>query len=211
MSFDYIAIEGPIGVGKTTLAHRLSNALDATLLLEEPADNPFLERFYANPRAWALSTQLSFLLQRARQLRDLEQGDLFRRTLVGDFMLAKDRIFAQLTLESDELALYEQVFEHVIERQHAPDAVIYLHAPVEVLLERIANRGIEYEQTIPPDYLLRLADAYQRFFTDAPPTRLLWVDAVAADFVHRHEHLERLVRRLDDLPIGRHYFDPAGS
>ncbi|MEM7252947.1 MAG: deoxynucleoside kinase [Pseudomonadota bacterium] len=208
--FDHIAIEGPIGVGKTTLARRLATRLNASLLLEAPADNPFLERFYGNPSAWALSTQLSFLLQRARQFGDLRQGDLFREQLVADFMLAKDRIFARLNLAADELDLYEQVYAHVIERQVPPDVIIYLYAPVQTLLERIARRGIDYERTISAEYLEDLAGAYRDYFEVEVPARLLWVDTVSADFVHRPEHLERLVSCLDDLSPGRQYFDPSG-
>ena len=148
---NYIVVEGPIGVGKTTLARRLATSFSAELLLEEPEQNPFLARFYENPRAHALSTQLYFLLQRVRQTQGLRQSDLFSRVRVADYLMDKDRLFAELTLEADELTLYRQVYAQVVGEPLQPDLVIYLQAPVSVLQDRIANRGIAYEQAVEGD------------------------------------------------------------
>jgi deoxyadenosine/deoxycytidine kinase len=158
----YVAVEGPIGVGKTSLARRLAQSFGSELVLEQDADNPFLERFYRNPRAAAFQTQLHFLFQRARQLGDLRQADLFESVRVADYLLDKDRLLARLTLDEDEYALYEQVYARLAIDAPVPDLVIYLQAPVDVLLERIRRRGIGYEQGIERRYLERLADAYAR-------------------------------------------------
>jgi len=208
----YIAIEGPIGAGKTTLARRLAECLQADVLLEAPFDNPFLARFYENQRAWALSAQLSFLLQRAEQMSELRQADMFRRVRVADFMLDKDRLFAIMNLDEDELDLYQQVYTRVIDEVPRPDLVIYLQAPVPVLLKRIAVRGIPFEQGMAPEYLERLVEAYSRFFSDeavAAFPRVLVVNAVDADFLNRDDHFTQLVDRLGSLPEGMEYFDPV--
>ena len=144
----FIVVEGPIGVGKTSLARRLARSFGSELVLEQADENPFLERFYRNPRAAALQTQLFFLFQRTRQLEDIRQHDLFETVRVADYLLDKDRLFAQLTLDEEELALYEQVYARLAVDAPAPDLVIYLQAPVDVLLERIERRGIRYEQQI---------------------------------------------------------------
>ena len=161
--FSYIVVEGPIGVGKTTLARRLAESYDGRTLFEAPQDNPFLERFYDNPRAHALSTQLSFLLQRARQLESLPQGDMFAPCTVSDFLIEKDRLFAQVNLDPHEYELYAQVYEHVVARPVTPDLVIYLQAPVNVLKDRIAVRGHRYERRIDEDYLAAAGECL-RFF-----------------------------------------------
>ena len=161
----YIAIEGPIGVGKTGLARRLAEALDSELVLEEAGANPFLERFYHDPRAAALPTQLFFLFQRVAQLERLRQADMFSDLRVSDFLIDKDRLFAQTTLDRHELSLYERVYETLDFDPPIPDLVVYLQAPVDTLLFRIARRGIAYEKEIGRRYLERLAEAYSRFFT----------------------------------------------
>ena len=191
----YIAVEGPIGAGKTTLARRLARAFDAEPLLEAPFENPFLARFYEHPRAWALSAQLSFLLQRAGQMRALREGWLFRTVTVSDFMLEKDRLFARMNLDTDELTLYEQVYSHVIDEVPSPDLVIYLQAPVEVLRTRVTMRGVPYEQNISVDYLSMLSDAYTRYFSRSGASvapRVLVVDSSQLDFVHHEAHFNCL-------------------
>mgnify|MGYP001820890707 FL=1 len=171
--FRYLVIEGPIGVGKTSLANKLAVDFGSELLLEKAEENPFLASFYQNPRQYALSAQLHFLLQRAQQVQDFRQSDLFRGSYIADFMVDKDRLFAQMTLNQDELALYEQIYTHLTLDAPRPDLVIYLQAPVEVLRERIVRRGIDYEQQIRDEYLLRLSESYTRFFYDYDDSALL--------------------------------------
>lgn len=206
--FKYIVVEGPIGVGKTTLARRLAESFAAELLLEEPEQNPFLARYYANPRANALSTQLYFLLQRARQVQGLRQSDLFSRVRIADYLMDKDRIFAGLTLEPDELALYEQVYAHVVDDALEPDLVIYLQAPVGVLQERIRARGIDYEQSIDAQYLQRLVSAYTRFFFDYDASPLVIINAESIDLANSEEDYRLLYEKLRELGKGRHYLNP---
>src|SRR5580692_1075692 len=160
----FVVIEGPIGVGKTMLATRLAATLTAELVLERADENPFLERFYRNPRAGALPAQLYFLFQRAQQLAALKQQDLFTQMRVADYLIDKDRLFAKTTLDDEEYRLYEQVYAKLAIDSPKPDLVIYLQAPVDVLLTRIGRRGIQYEQFIDRGYLERLNDAYARFF-----------------------------------------------
>lgn len=208
-NFSYIVVEGPIGVGKTTLAKRLADSFGAELLLEEPQDNPFLSRFYENPRAHALSTQLYFLLQRARQVHGLRQADMFSRVRVGDYLMDKDRLFAELTLEPDELTLYQQVYSHVAGESLEPDLVIYLQAPVEVLQNRIANRGIGYEQSIDGRYLQRLVSAYTRFFYHYDASPLVIVNAASVDFANSDDDYQLLFDELRNVGKGRHYLNPV--
>jgi deoxyadenosine/deoxycytidine kinase len=206
---EFIVVEGPIGVGKTSLARRLAESFDSELLLETADDNPFLERFYRNPKQAALSTQLFFLLQRAQQLVDMRQSDMFRPVRVADFLIEKDRLFAELTLSSDELKLYEQVYSHLTLDAPRPDLVIYLQAPVEVLLDRIARRGIGYEQMIEASYLQRLADAYTRFFYDYSDSPLLIVNAAGINFVDNDRDYQQLLDQISKTRKGRHYFNPS--
>ena len=207
-SFSYIVVEGPIGVGKTTLARRLADSFGAELLLEEPQDNPFLSRFYENPRAHALSTQLYFLLQRARQVHGLRQADMFSRVRVGDYLMDKDRLFAELTLEPDELTLYQQVYSHVAGESLQPDLVIYLQAPVEVLQNRIAHRGIGYERAIDGRYLQRLVSAYTRFFYHYDASPLVIINAASIDFANSDDDYQLLFDKLRNVGKGRHYLNP---
>jgi deoxyadenosine/deoxycytidine kinase len=206
--FKYIVVEGPIGVGKTTLARRLAESFGAELLLEQPEENPFLARYYENPRAHALSTQLYFLLQRARQIHGLRQEDLFSRVRVADYLMDKDRLFAELTLERDELTLYEQVYAQVVGEPVQPDLVIYLQAPVSVLQDRIANRGIAYEQAVDAHYLQQLVSAYTRFFYHYEASPLVIINAASIDFAHSDEDYELLFDKLRNVGKGRHYLNP---
>ena len=197
--FRYIVIEGPIGVGKTSLANKLADEFETELLLEKPEENPFLASFYQNPKQYvpgtmgdknrSLSTQLHFLLQRAQQVQDFRQTDMFRGSFIADFMVDKDRLFAQMTLDRDELALYEQIYTHLTLDAPRPDLVIYLQAPLETLRQRITQRGIGYEQQIRDDYLLRLSESYTRFF-------------YADDY-------QAILEKIDNIHSGRHYFNQS--
>lgn len=179
----YIAIEGPIGVGKSTLCARLASTLGARQLDEAPEDNPFLGAFYNNPAGHALAAQLSFLLQRARQIDAIRQTDLFDGGCVADFMFDKDPLFARLTLSGPELALYDEIYARLSWSAPTPDCVIYLHAPVDVLMARIAQRDRLAERALTRDYLARVVDAYRDFFTGYSATRVVEVDAAALDLV----------------------------
>jgi deoxyadenosine/deoxycytidine kinase len=205
----YIVVEGAIGVGKTSLARRLSASFNATLILEQAAENPFLERFYRNPRTGALPAQLFFLFQRARQLAALQQQDLFATTHVADYLFDKDQLFARLNLDADELVLYEKIHARLAVEVPRPNLVIYLQAPTEVLLERIARRGIHYEQHMDRSYLDRLNQAYAGFFHDYHAAPLLIVNAAQADFVSRDQDYQQLLAQLGRTRSGRHYFNPA--
>ena len=204
----YIVVEGPIGVGKTTLAKRLADSFGGEALLEAPEENPFLPRFYESPRTTALATQLSFLLQRVRQLKDIRQPDLFATVRVGDFMLDKDRLFAELTLDPDELALYRQVHDRFARESVVPDLVVYLQAPVDVLLGRIAARGVPYEVAMDPRYLDRVASAYMRFFHHYQDAPLVIVNAAEIDLAHSRADYEYLFDKVRSITRGRHYLNP---
>jgi deoxyguanosine kinase len=204
----FIVIEGPIGVGKTTLAAKLAPSLGAELVLERADDNPFLERFYRNPRAGALPAQLYFLFQRAQQLAGLKQQDLFAPVRVADYLMEKDRLFARVTLDEEEYRLYEQVYAKLAIEAPKPDLVIYLQAPVDVLLARIGRRGIRYEQFIDRGYLERLNDAYARFFHEYDAAPLLIVNAGAIDPVNIPEDYEELLAAMRRLRHGRLSYNP---
>ena len=178
-------------------------------MLEQAEENPFLERFYRNPRQGALPAQLFFLFQRARQLESLHQQDLFAATHVSDYLFDKDRLFAGINLDADELALYEQVYARLALDVPKPDLVIYLQAPTDVLLERIARRGIRYEQQIERAYLERLNAAYASFFHDYRAAPLLIVNSAQADFVNREQDYQQLLSELARVRTGRQYFNPA--
>jgi deoxyadenosine/deoxycytidine kinase len=209
--YRYIVVEGPIGVGKTSLARRLAKSFGSELILEQAEENPFLERFYRNPRSAALQTQLFFLFQRTRQLEDIRQHDLFDRVRVADYLLEKDRLFAKLTLDDEEYALYDQIYARLAIDAPMPDLIIYLQAPIDVLMERISRRGIRYEQHIDRDYLERLQEAYARFFHAYDSSPLLIVYAAQADFVGNDRDYEQLFEQIRRTRRGRHYYNPLKS
>jgi deoxyguanosine kinase len=207
----FIVVEGPIGVGKTSLARRLAQSLTGQLVLEQVDQNPFLERFYRNPRAAAFQTQLFFLFQRARQLEEVRQEDLFGGVRVADYLLEKDRLFARVTLDDAEYSLYEKVYERVVVDAPKPDLVVYLQAPVDVLVDRIARRGIRYEQYIDASYLEKLTQAYARFFHGYDAAPLLIVNAASIDPVNNEGDYQLLFAEIVKARHGRHFFNPAGS
>ena len=207
----FIAVEGPIGVGKTSLARRLATSLSAQAVLEEAARNPFLERFYKNPRAGALPAQLHFLLQRAQQLAALKQADLFVPVRVADYLLEKDRLFARVTLDDAEYALYDQLYTRLDIQVPKPDLVVYLQAPVDVLLERIARRGVAYEQYIDRGYLERLNEAYARFFHEFDSAPLLIVNAASIDPISNQRDYDELLAAIKRMSRGRLYYNPLRS
>ena len=205
----YIAIEGPIGVGKTTLARRLAESFNYEMLLEQADDNPFLERFYQNQKNAALATQLFFLFQRSQQLQDLRQADIFSPVRVADFLIEKDRLFAQLTLDKDEFQLYQKVYEQLTLDAPTPDLVVYLQAPVDVLMRRIQQRGNEIEQSISQPYLESLNEAYSEFFLYYDDAPLLIVNAAELDLARNNDDYATFVDYLLNIRKGRHYFNPS--
>ncbi|HEX5786559.1 MAG TPA: deoxynucleoside kinase [Woeseiaceae bacterium] len=207
----YIAVEGPIGVGKTELAKRLAASLSARALLEDVDNNPFLRRFYTQGPSAALPAQMFFLFARARQLEELRQSDLFTDGHVADYLFAKDRLFAELNLDHDELALYDQVAARLDIDPLVPDLVVYLQAPVDTLLQRIAKRGRPSEHLIERSYLERLGDAYARFFHAYDEGPLLIVNASQIDPVNNEADYQQLFRQIEKIGGGRHYFNPVSA
>jgi deoxyguanosine kinase len=207
----YVVVEGPIGVGKTSLVRRLAGALGSDVLLERPEENPFLERFYASPGTYALPTQLYFLFQRSRQIEVLKQADLFRSSYVADFMLDKDQLFAQVNLDADEYRLYEQVYAQLSPNLPAPDLVIYLQAPIEVLVERIYRRGVDYERRVDRNYLEKLVEAYTDYFYHYRASPLLMVNAAEVNFVDSDSDFNMLLEYIRKTRSGRQFFNPLGS
>ncbi len=205
----FIVVEGPIGVGKTSLATRLSDSFSGELVLEHLTENPFLERFYRSGRRAALPAQLFYLFQRTRQLEELRQSDMFAPVRVADYLIDKDRIFAELTLDGEELALYDQICEKLDIDAPVPDLVVYLQASVDTLLSRIARRGISYERLIDRAYLEKLNDAYARHFYSYDEAPLLIVNASGIDLVHNDADYERLLQQIQRTSGGRHFFNPA--
>jgi len=203
----YIVVEGPIGAGKTSLARQLAEHVDAELLLEQPEDNPFLPRFYGDMARFALPTQLTFLFQRADQLRGMAQLDMFRKPTVSDFLLDKDPLFARLNLADEEYALYEKVYQHLKPQTATPDLVVYLQAPVDTLVARVRSRGVDFEQAIPDEYLARLADAYSRFFYQYDEAPLLIINSERLNFVDNPAHLRMLLARIAGMRSRREFFN----
>ena len=205
----YIAVEGPIGVGKTTLARRIADTFDYDLLLEEAELNPFLERFYQNRQQTALATQLFFLFQRVQKITELKQRDMFDQARVADFVLEKDPLFARINLEPDEFALYEKVFSKMRVDAPVPDLVIYLQASPDRLLERIDRRGIDAERLIDRQYLEQLNEVYSEFFLYYDAAPLLIVNANEIDLAQSDRDYEQLVDYMLNIKKGRHYFNPT--
>ncbi|ODB92780.1 deoxyadenosine kinase [Candidatus Thiodiazotropha endoloripes] len=207
----FLVVEGPIGVGKTSLVRRLANHFQSEMLLEGAEENPFLQRFYENPREAALPAQLFFLFQRSRQWNGLVQDDLFRQQLIADFMLEKDRLFAQINLDKDELALYEQVYQQLILQAPPPDLVVYLQAPVDTLMKRIKKRARPQEKTIEADYLKKLCDAYTDFFYYYDRSPLLIINAAEINPLERQRDFDLLIEHISSEGPDRRYLNPTLS
>ncbi len=207
----YIAIEGPIGVGKTALAKRLAESLSADLVLEEVDENPFLERFYRDGRSAALPAQMFFLFARARQIEDLRQSDLFSNVRISDYLFTRDRLFAELNLDAEELKLYDQITDNLAVEAPVPDLVIYLQASVDALLQRLMRRDSAHDRFVDRGYLEKLTDAYARFFHDYDDGPLLIVNASQIDPVNNDADYEQLFQQIERTTGGRHFFNPVAA
>lgn len=209
--FRYIVIEGPIGVGKTSLAGLLAKEFNARMAVEEPEENPFLKQFYQDRKKYAFQTQLFFLLNRFQQQKEIAQLDLFNQVTVSDYLFAKDRIFASINLDDHELALYTQIYQLLNGQIPTPDLIIFLQAKPEILLHRIRSRGHSYEKEIELDYLKVLTEAYNYYFFHYDQSPLLIVDTSEIDFVKRKEDLSQLIREIKQMRKGTSYFIPKRS
>lgn len=207
----YIAVEGPIGVGKTALARRLADSLSAELVLEEVEENPFLERFYRDGRSAALPAQMFFLFARARQVEAMRQSDLFATTRISDYLFTRDRLFAELNLDTEELKLYDQIVDNLNVEPPVPDLVIYLQASVDVLMRRLARRNASCDRFVDRGYLEKLTDAYARFFHAYDEGPLLIVNASVIDPVNNDADYEQLFRQIERTTGGRHFFNPVAA
>ena len=207
----YIAIEGPIGVGKTTLANKIASTFNYDAFLEQPTENPFLKNFYRNPSQSALATQLFFLFQRMQQIQDLKQRSLFETVRVADFLIEKDRLFAEVTLSNEEMDLYDKVYDHITLDAPTPELVIYLQAPIDVLKERITKRGNINEQYLTLEYLEKLNDAYSRFFLDYNDAPLLIINAADINLESNESDYESLITTIMSNPKGKNFINPQPS
>ena len=207
----YIVVEGPIGVGKTSLAQMLGEEYGSKVVLEKATENPFLPRFYTNPASYAFQTQMFFLLSRYQQQRELAQQELFNQNIICDYLFAKDRIFASVNLDEDELVLYQQIYTLLDQRIPKPELVIYLQSPTEVLQQRIRLRGRSYERDISREYIEAVNEAYNRFFFKYDETPLLIINTAEVDFVRRPEDFQDLVREIRRMKKGVQFYVPLGS
>ena len=207
----YIVVEGPIGVGKTTLVKALARRTAARTVYEIVEENPFLANFYQERTKFAFQTQLFFLLSRFKQQQDLFQQDLFSQVTVSDYLFAKDRIFASITLDPNELSLYERIYQHLGPQVMKPDLVVYLQARQEVLLARIKKRAREFERRFDADYLAELARTYNDFFHRYDETPLLIVNTSEVDYSENEADLDDLVRQMNQIKAGQHYFQPMSN
>ena len=205
--YRYIVVEGPIGVGKTSLAQRLADQAEVMPLLEKPQENPFLANFYQDPVRYALPTQLFFLFQRINEARDMAQMDLFRTRTVSDYLFEKDALFARLTLSDDEYKLYQNIYQGLSPQVPTPDLVIYLQAPTYTLIERVRKRGNRYERMIQDDYLTRLSDSYGEFFHHYDEAPVLVVNSERMNFVDNEDDFQLLLDRIGKMKGRREYFN----
>jgi deoxyadenosine/deoxycytidine kinase len=207
----YIAIEGPIGVGKTALAQRLADSLSADLVLEEIDENPFLERFYRDGPSAALPAQMFFLFSRARQIEKMRQPDLFSSVRISDYLFTRDRLFAELNLDADELKLYDQIAENLSVDAPVPDLVIYLQASVDSIMQRLSRRDANYDRYVERGYVEQLIDAYSRFFHNYDDGPLLIVNASQIDPVNNEADYQQLFQQIERTTGGRHFFNPVSA
>ena len=211
MMFQYIVIEGPIGVGKTSLTRLLAKEFNARLILEKPEENPFLSQFYRDRKKYAFQTQIFFLLNRFQQQREISQYDLFNQITLSDYLFAKDRIFSSMNLDDHELALYDQIYSLLNGQIPTPDLVIFLQAKPEVLHHRVKSRNIAYEKGVDLEYLKTLTEAYNYYFFHYDQGPLLVVDTSEIDFVNRKEDFNQLIREIKQMKKGTWYFIPMKS
>lgn len=202
----YVVVEGPVGVGKTSLAHRLALHAGAATLLEKPDENPFLAKFYDDPSRYALPTQLFFLFQRGNEVRELAQMDLFERSTIADYLFDKDTLFARLNLNDEEFALYQQIYQSLQLQVPVPDLVIYLQAAPETLVERVRRRAQAYESGISDTYLTRLAQGYSDFFYHYEAAPVLIVNNEHLNFIDGDEDFNLLLKRIDEMRGPREFF-----
>jgi deoxyadenosine/deoxycytidine kinase len=208
---NYIVIEGPLGVGKTSLAVKLAERINGQTLLENTEDNPFLDKFYQNPRRYAFQIQMFFLLRRYQHSMEIRQKGLFKRIVVSDYLFDKDRIFARINLDDNEFWLYEQLFQLLKKRIPPPDLVIFLQANAEILMERIRKRDMEYERAINFRYLDEINQAFNDFFFHYSDAPMLVVNASNIDFVNIPEDFEDLVNEISKIKSGTQYYVPISS
>jgi deoxyguanosine kinase len=206
--YPYIVVEGPIGCGKTTLSKMLAEKFPVDYLSEKAEANPFLPRFYQDAQRYGLPTQLFFLFQRANQIKELSQRDMFAKPIVADFFLEKDPIFARLNLDDEEYALYHQIYQHLQLKAPKPDLVIYLQTPIDSLMERIEERSVSYEQEIPREYIERLSNAYSDFFHNYDTSPVLIVNNEKLNIVKNDSSLNLLLNRIMQIKGQREFFNP---